>query len=711
MIPYLNLRRLFISYKLWLLLAAVFILFSCKKKDTADTDNYYSGQFKVIFNNVNNFYDQNKPDKGLHYLDSAFKQIKNPNTSELFRFYGLKYLYHRKVSHSAKKALVYADSMLMMAKRNINSKLYVANYAEANFAMGDAYSDLSQFNNAYQCYYQGYFMGKNYLKNDILAEYTYRMGMVMFKQSHYKMAARYFKESYRQSLSYKDDFAAFYQRQELLNDIGESYKSIGEIDSASAYFSKALAYINANSERFNRRADLVEVARAVVYGDMGEIAMIKGNYQLANQLLQKSIEINIKKGNDNYNAELTEVNLGKLYLNNNKYGQFIIISNNLRNQLDSVKNDEAETNWNWLMSKYYTKKNDLPKAIKYLENYISLKDSVTKRSTSLKETDVNEQQANYDKQYQIKNLKDNNKLQLIYIYLAVTCAALALIIVFLIYRNWRKSKSDVQIVSALNKQITLQKSDLEITLTELEISGQEKDRILRTVAHDLRNPIGGIASLTLAMADDDYTGSQKELINLIKETSNNSLELINEILEVTNGKSTQLKTELVEINSLLSKSVELLRFKAAEKGQQIKLELLDEPEELLISREKIWRVIGNLISNAIKFSLAGGIICVKIVAIDNDVEISVRDTGIGIPENVKDKVFNIFTEAKRSGTAGEKSFGLGLSISKQIIENHGGKIWFENNNNTGTTFYIRLSRQIPGKTNFSKKQHTNVRMT
>jgi signal transduction histidine kinase len=196
------------------------------------------------------------------------------------------------------------------------------------------------------------------------------------------------------------------------------------------------------------------------------------------------------------------------------------------------------------------------------------------------------------------------------------------------------------------------------------------------------------------MMDDEFNDEQKELITLIKETSNNSLELINEILEVTNSGTSQLNKELVDINSLLSKSVELLRFKAAEKGQKIKLEQLEEPENLLISREKIWRVIGNLISNAIKFSAPGETIVVKAIAHKNELKISVKDSGIGIPANVQDKVFNMFTEAKRPGTVGEKSFGLGLSISKQIIENHDGRIWFESDGKTGTTFYISLPRLI-----------------
>ncbi|NNU33466.1 HAMP domain-containing histidine kinase [Mucilaginibacter sp. S1162] len=145
------------------------------------------------------------------------------------------------------------------------------------------------------------------------------------------------------------------------------------------------------------------------------------------------------------------------------------------------------------------------------------------------------------------------------------------------------------------------------------------------------------------MADDEYTEDQKELINLVKETSYNSLELINEILEATNISSIELNPEPVEINSLVNNSVELLRFKASEKGQKIFYEPLGAPLEILISREKIWRVISNLISNAIKFSPTGAPIFVKLVKEKDEVVISVLDNGIGIPEKLKDQIFNMFT--------------------------------------------------------------------
>jgi two-component system, OmpR family, sensor histidine kinase VicK len=695
MLPTDNLRKRFTppagGHMLWLLAVFAFTLVSvsCRQKEAPVNSSGYSDAFNAIYHN-SRLYDVRKPAQGMDYLDSAFKQLSNPTINDKFRFYAIHFQYQKKATHDAEKELLYADSMLNVAAKCAGEKLYINFFSEANFAKGDAYFDMRQYNEAYRYFYQGYFLGKNHLNGEILAEYTYRMGMIAFNQSHFMIAAGYFKDSFSQSFVELDNFGSFYQRQELLNDIGESYMRNGNIDSAMLYFNKTLTYINKNSNRFKSNTNLLDIARAVTFGDQGIILQKMGRYNEAADLLKKSITINLKKFNDNYNGELAEINLAQLYLDQKKEADFIGTMNDLRNHLDSVKNAEAETEWNRLMSDYYVQKKNFKKSLTYFKHSTSLKDSLNKLSGPLRETDINQQLSNYEKQYQIQNLKDNNKLQRIYLYLAVIGVIMAVVIIFLVYRNWERSKRDILAISELNKQINLQKTDLENTLHELKVNSQEKDRILRTVAHDLRNPIGGIVALTNAMLDDGYSDEQKQLINLVNSTSANSLELINEILEATNTTNDKLSKESVEINGLVNSSVEILSFKAAEKNQKIVTELLDHPQKLMISRERIWRVISNLISNAIKFSPDGSAIDVKITSNPGTINISVSDNGIGIPDEIKDDVFNIFTNAKRPGTAGEKSFGLGLSICQQIIENHHGKIWFESEVNTGTTFHISL---------------------
>ncbi|MBU7571350.1 MAG: ATP-binding protein, partial [Flavobacterium sp.] len=94
--------------------------------------------------------------------------------------------------------------------------------------------------------------------------------------------------------------------------------------------------------------------------------------------------------------------------------------------------------------------------------------------------------------------------------------------------------------------------------------------------------------------------------------------------------------------------------------------------------------------NAIKFSPNGARIKIKMTQKEQKIRILVKDEGIGIPPEMGEKIFDLFTEAKRPGTAGEQPFGMGLAISKQIVEAHNGKIWFENNNSCGTTFFVDL---------------------
>ncbi|RVU00597.1 hypothetical protein EOD41_11385 [Mucilaginibacter limnophilus] len=677
----------------WLCCVLPIALSSCQKRHPID-NGQDSEEFKPILKQASWYFEHNQIDYGLVYLDSAFATLPRPTINDKFRYYGINFVIYNKVKGDHEKGLAFADSMLLYAKKSVNEKQYAANFAEANFARGDAFFDMNRFSDAYQCFYQGYLVGKNYVNNEALGDFTYRMAMIMYKQEHYNLAAGYFKESYAQNLAGTDGFVPFFRRQEILDNIGLCYKNNGQLDSALHYFDKTLSYLDEHGYKYPEKAFNVEMARGVVYGNMAEVLTKRGQYHKAATLLKKSIAINLQKDADYRDAQLTEIKLGKLYLDLNQRDSLKSLLELMKKQFDTLKNDQAEAEWNRLMASYFLKDKDYKKAAEYLLAYDEQKDTINKRLTGLRESDVTQQVANYENQHKIDTLRNNNKLQKIYLIAAVLITLMLIVIISLIFRNWKRSRNEVILVNKLNQQINQQNAILENALAELNISSREKDRILRAVAHDLRNPLGGIASLTTSLIDDDdFNDEQKVLLVLIKDTSYNSLELINEILEATNSYNANFKKEMVDINSLLSNSVELLRFKAAEKDQQITMELLKEPRELYISREKIWRVISNLISNATKFSPYGAIIHVKVTEEDDEVKIAVNDHGIGIPDHLKSEVFNMFTDAKRPGTAGEKSFGLGLSICKQIIDKHDGKIWFESNEHDGTTFFVKLQKQ------------------
>jgi signal transduction histidine kinase len=676
---------------LLLSLASFLFFISCRQQNSGSLN--YSSEFKTVYDSVNRFSDK-KPEEALKYLDSAYAKIKRPNFYDDFRRLSFHFVLEGKHHHDYKKALIYADSMLAVVNENGGQQRYPSIYAEAHFAKGDAYFELHNYADAYECYFTGHYVGKNYLDNVVLSGYEYRLGMITYQQSHFNLSINYFKESFKRTLPYDTDFVYFYRNQEVLDNIALGYNHLNKPDSALIYFQKAADYIAKKGHHFKIKANLLNVATAVIYGNQADIYIKRHQYDTAAVLLKKSIAINLQKGNDNYDAMLAEVKLANIYAEEKQETPMLTLLDSLQNQIKTTPNKYAETDWYRLMSNYYAGKNQLAIALNYNKRYSTLKDSLQESVSQLKEINVGEQLNNYEKEHEIANLTNNNKLQRIYLSVAILFVAMALIIIFLIFGNWRRSKNELNTVNTLNEQVNQQKINLEKALEKLHEGNQEKDRILHTVAHDLRNPLGGISSLTnMMITDDELTEELRDYINIIKETADNSLELINEIFEATDSTIAESKMQLVDINTLLNNSIELLRFKAAEKNQKIELTTLDTPEILLISREKIWRVISNLIINAIKFSPVGATIKVNVVRYDKTVCVEVSDNGIGIPEANKAKVFNMFTEAKRPGTMGEKSFGLGLSICKQIVEKHDGKIWFDSGDG-GTTFYMELNRAV-----------------
>ena len=229
---------------------------------------------------------------------------------------------------------------------------------------------------------------------------------------------------------------------------------------------------------------------------------------------------------------------------------------------------------------------------------------------------------------------------------------------------------------------------MQSALTALEQSYEENANIIKIVAHDLRAPIGGITIAVSKMLEQpNRTENEQSMLRLIQTSGKDSLALVSDLLKTHSG-SKEIKKEPVDMHLLLAYCVSFMRLKAEEKGQRIELDA--GYFTAFVNRGNIWRVICNLIANAIKFSPIGSTIKVLMLKKEDMVLITVDDCGIGIPDNMHDKIFDMFTAAQRPRTTGEQPFGIGLAISKQIVEMNGGKIWFESKSTSGTLFHIEL---------------------
>jgi signal transduction histidine kinase len=230
---------------------------------------------------------------------------------------------------------------------------------------------------------------------------------------------------------------------------------------------------------------------------------------------------------------------------------------------------------------------------------------------------------------------------------------------------------------------------------ELQRLNREKDKVLRVVAHDLRNPVAAIYSISEMEIESAPTPAEKDAWLMVRKACSGALELIREMLDVTSLQNSKTpKPQLIAVNLLLQDAINLIQHRATEKEIKIHFEGLSIPKFIHVAIDPMLRVIVNLLSNAIKFSENGKSIQMKAELNEAGLLITVIDQGIGIPQAVQGKVFDSFTTARRSGTAGEAAFGLGLSIVKEIVERHNGKVWFISREGEGSTFYIQLPTQL-----------------
>lgn len=667
------------SFVLLSLFAIILVFTTCKNedKDLKQTVKYFNELDVETFRLESKFGYQ----KAIEYLDSVKnKNHKISNITEIIRLDILaNYYLNQNKLDSAK---YFVDKIVPILIKTAKPNEIPKQYTKAYLLLNDIYFARKNYLEAYKWLYLGRQIANKNLNNCDMAQFNYRIGVVLYVQENYRLANKNFRTSFDQSINCDSNFRFFYRQQETLNNIGFTYFKFGEIDSSLLYYRKVIELLKQNENRFIAQKNYFNVARGVVYGNMGQSFNKKGDFNKAIALLKTSININKVKGNDENDAFLQRINLARVYLNAKKLNDFEALSKEIKPALDTLNGIKSNASFYALLSDFYLIKGDTVTAFENLKIYNNLSSKIIEQDKLLNQTSITEQLNNNQNQDNYVELKKINTIKSIYLTVSIVIIALILALIVVIYFYWSKSKKTVKILSELNNKINKQSQ-------ELKFQNLEKDKILRIVAHDLRNPIGGICSISRILMLEDLSEDELEMILMIESASNDSLQLISEILEFTDGSLDKTKFEKIDINQVIHTSIALLKFKTDEKNQNIIHNKPNEPIYILGNRVKISRVFSNLIINASKFSNPYKNISIAIKEENDVVIISITDEGIGIPDEIKHDIFKPFAANKRKGTANEKSFGMGLSICKQIVDMHQGEINF-NSNSKGSVFYVKL---------------------
>ncbi len=542
------------------------------------------------------------------------------------------------------------------------------------------------------------------------------IGIAYYHISDYSKATQYYKNAikYFENAGYKEGVAAVY------NGMGVLYSDMNDYANALEYYNKSLqlkrqfsdtiAIINSlvniadiethYTKNFKKVIDLLNEAEnmsllkknermlGTVYDSKANVYIFQRNYKEALKFAQQALDINNRLDNTKgicYDYIL--LSKSHYYLaNKNKAYQLLFDALDLaiKHEIKIYIKDIYEQ-----LSQFYAEDNDYSKAFYYQSLYINIKDSVFSEQNrrtieDLKvsyETEKMEQQINLlNEERKVLDLQKANERNARYALILV--AVLLLLLLFFIFYRYKLKLNTEKVLSEKN--------------AELQTSNATKDKLFAVVSHDLKNPVMAFQSITSSIhANYDNLPAEKikELLQKMKHTSS---QLNGFLINILNWAKSQqnnifIQKQKVDIKQLVADIATLYKTEIDQK----KIQFINKTNgDIYCDKDILHLVLRNIIHNAIKFVKENeGLIEIQNYFDSNIAYITVKDNGMGIAQEHLNKLFKIEEDVSSIGDSSNKGSGLGLVLSKELIQKTNGDITVESDLNKGTTFFIKIVQE------------------
>jgi signal transduction histidine kinase len=243
------------------------------------------------------------------------------------------------------------------------------------------------------------------------------------------------------------------------------------------------------------------------------------------------------------------------------------------------------------------------------------------------------------------------------------------------------------------REITAQRDELEAYADRLRIVDRHKNEFLAVLGHELRNPIMALTAGLHFLERRDDPLKAPEIREQMKRQLTHLTHLVDDLLDISRidqGKIV-LNKDKVALQTILEFAIEASRTQVDAAGHTLTVDVPETQTMLLGDPTRLAQVVSNLLNNAAKYTPAGGRIGLAARTMDGFVEIEVCDTGIGIPDHMRSKIFDLFAQVKNPTDRAQEGLGIGLALVKQLVELHGGSISLKASKlNAGSTFQVRL---------------------
>ena len=631
-------------------------------------DQNTEGLAKVVAYRVDLLIDQLKYDEAMELVDDALEEY--PNSSQMAQYHNLKAIIYSRTENLVKSAehfnlaKQFLDRLPEDEIDQMNARLY--------HNLGNVYGNMGQKELAFENYQEAVEYATSVQDSALLILAYNNLGMEYDKSEDYEKALYYLERSL--------DLA---KQQGLTVDIFRAHLNLGNTLSNTENFEEALS--NYNEAEVALSVLQPGVPSPIIMHNRGRTLARMERYEEAEELLFSSLELSEDQGITDgiyYNNFV----IGKMYAEQERYEEAIEYLTYAASIADDAINSVYRLEVAKALHEVYARDNRYREAYDQLLKYSTIADSVNKEERSEALANAQnylelERQNEINSLLQEKQTRQEEQLRNRSILILITVLVIILVS-FLLYQMKKTSREKEKMYSQLKEQNK-----------ELEELNKAKDKLFAIISHDLRSPLMSMQGMLSLIKSDLLTLEEiQEMIPELEASMQENSNVVEDLLvwakEQLSGVEVNLKP--VAVSDLLEDVINSQKFIADKKKVDLTADVMNG-YEVKADYNALSLVIRNLISNAIKFTEPGDTIRVSSEESSDHVIIKVKDTGIGIPEDARDKIFEN-TNWTRKGTQNEKGSGLGLSLSKDFVERMHGKISFESEVGEGTTFMVEIPK-------------------
>ncbi|MBX2877486.1 MAG: tetratricopeptide repeat protein [Saprospiraceae bacterium] len=463
----------------------------------------------------------------------------------------------------------------------------------------------------------------------------------------------------------------------IWGNIGNVYYDLDQLDQALDYHQRSL-------EVDQRLQDDQGVGNSL--HNIGLIYREKKLYEKALEYQKRSLELDLVLGNRT-NVGISYVDFTGIYLEMKDFENALLSANKALEIAEEINSERIKSRVLGYLPMIYAATGDVEKAIAFNAEYRDLMDSLQAARLVEQIAEAETKYGTEKKERRLDAQEDSLSKQRQFIAGLILVFALIAIVTYLLFNRYKLKQS--------NRQLKLEHQQLQLKQETAQIRqmNEMKSRFFANISHEFRTPL----NLILApLRQHPITIPQKE-VSMMRRNADRLLRLVNQLLDLSKVEvgMLQLHKRPVEISGSLQNLAQSFASLAQSKDIEYQINIPERDYIAELDPDKLEKIVYNFLSNAFKFTPAGGTVAIHLlIAQKNTLRLSVSDTGIGIAEDMREKIFDRFYQVDSSHTRAYEGTGIGLALTKELVELFEGEIEVDSQEGQGSVFTVSIPIQL-----------------